>query len=117
MLKTRLLKKAIMEITGDMETTDDIMALFRLIKKQVDNGYTIMIVINESLSDFQFKVGKVIAEHTNFQDVTHEDDPEFFKLMGKMNLDTYMPETYFIKSTVEEIVYEIRGVGIDGQIN
>lgn len=115
MLKSVILKNKVMKVSGDMESEKDLLMLLATIRKHVKNKFTVMIVINEPLKDFQHRLGLNCAEKVGFEQMLSEQmlaekDELVYEFIGKMILDTYSPDRYYIKCVPEEMIYEIRSV-------
>ena len=74
-----------------------------------------MIVIDEPIKEFHKRVGLTCADKVGFDHMLTEDmladkDDLVYEFIGKMILDTYSPDDYYIKSEPEKMVYTIKGV-------
>ena len=85
--------------------------LIDTIDTYVKAGYTIMLTVNPPIDCFQRDFGKLCSKHSK----VFEDDDTAYELIGKMTLDYYIKDTYFVKSIAEKTVYEIRKEGIGAE--
>lgn len=118
-MEKKLLKGSILELIVDMEQDSEVLQLLRLIRKfDPIKSHKIMITVKPSLEEFNIKLGEVIAGQTKFKmDIPKDvfmlgddsDIGEMYGMIGAVTLNTYITKTFFIKSEVDQKVYEMRG--------
>lgn len=84
-------------IFGGLEWSNQGMELLELCKLASAKKLEIMIYTGYSLSDFFIKLGKQIV--TSTASTMYEKAPdEVFEMLGKISLDYFAPEVYYIKT-------------------
>lgn len=104
-----------LDIKLDYASDKDYLRLLELLKIMVNRKEPIVIHIKSELEKFFNDLGLACAEevqmgHLLEKHMTAEQDTLLYAFLGKMILDTYITETYFIKSESDKVVYEIKGV-------
>lgn len=116
-MDSQMIEVGIMELKVDVDSDKDLKLLVGRIKRAFYNEKDIKFYISvaSTMGEFQTKLGEMIYNNTELGieipvEFTEYTDSMMYLLIGRMVLDTYITNTYWIKSDAEKKVYEIRGM-------
>lgn len=115
MIKSKRLKDNIMEITSTTSNKADLLSVLDAVIKHRKKGFKILLSTSLPIDEFYKQFGMACAKKVGMAQllkdtIIGEGDPIPYELVGRLTLDTYIPEDYFLKSTADNTVYEIKEV-------
>ena len=110
-IKKEMLDNGMIQIYVSKKTK--INRLIKMIEEMVKKNLTIVFMIDMPAADFQTLVGDYFADQRELLEqldspLLPDTTTAMHQMIGRICLDYYIPKVYFIKSSAEMLVYEIR---------
>lgn len=100
-----------MEFEVDGLLDADLTSLIKGLKKYAPKK-TVLITMSLAIEHFHKRVGEVCVGEGEYKELLskhmlNSGDADLYEFMGKMLLDTFISDTYYIKSHHDKQVYQI----------